>query len=237
MKNITVHQSDERTYFLGELLKDVDAVLKTHVFAPNIVLNAKAVENLERRCVLIGGRADEEGAAAIKEKEICHFNILLDEDFQAENSRLTAEGALLAVLDRSLISLKDINALIVGFGRTGAAVASLFQKIGVAFDVATSSSFRPARAFANKVIATGEDDLSAYDVVINTVPLPVISDKALLTMKQGAVYIELASKPAANLEYARYLGVDADIYPALPARVCPKSAAQAMKNYILGVLK
>ena len=80
-------------------------------------------------------------------------------------------------------------------------------------------------------------DFSPYDIVINTVPLAVVNDSDLMSMSKDTVYIDLASKPAINLEYAKYLGIDADIYPALPAKTCPYSAAKAMQEYISEVIK
>ena len=160
-----------------------------------------------------------------------------DEKFQAVNSRLTAEGALMVMIEHSVKSIIDCNVLVLGFGRMGAAVAKLLGKLDISLDVATTSSLRPAYAFANNVLPMRDFDFAPYDIVINTVPLAVVNDADLTSMKKDAVYIDLASKPAVNLEYARYLGVDADIYPALPAKTCPYSAAKAMQEYISEVLK
>ncbi len=155
-----------------------------------------------------------------------------NEKFQAVNSRLTAEGALNVIGSRSLKSISECQYLVLGFGRTGAACAKLLCLLDTTLDIATNSSLRPAHAFARHVVSLGNFDFSLYDVVINTVPKPIVSDMDAMTFKQGAIYVDLASSPALNLEYARYLGVDADIYPALPARISPLSAANAMLEYI-----
>lgn len=236
MSNITVHQSDERMYFLERMLKGMTAPVPVHVFAPNVMLNAKIVGGLEEGAVCIGGRADEEAAALFNSLDIRYFNMMENEDFQAENARLTAEGALAAIIDRSLISLNDMRVLVIGFGRTGAAVVRLLDKLGVRLDVATTASHRPARAFAEKTVAASRFDLSGYDVIVNTVPEKIVSEKELLSAKQGAVYVELASKPGINLEYAKYIGIDADVYPALPAKASPVSAAKIIKKFVTEVL-
>ena len=54
-------------------------------------------------------------------------------------------------------------------------------------------------------------------------------------MRHDVVYIDLASTPAADVKMLRTLGLDADVYPALPAKCAPESAALAMKDYILEV--
>lgn len=114
-------------------------------------------------------------------------------------------------------------------------MAKILGKLDVAFDVVSTSSVRPAHAFAKHVLPMRDFDFEKYDVVINTIPSPVVSDKELMSMKDDCVYIDLASKSAINLDYAKYLGIDADIYPALPAKTCPVSAAKAMFDYIMEV--
>lgn len=123
----------------------------------------------------------------------------------------------------------------LGFGRTGAAVCRLFDKVGAAVDVATTASPRPAGAFARRVTSASSADISVYDVIVNTVPVKTISDDRAITMRHDVVYIDLASTPGVNLTMLKNLGLDAEIYPALPAKCSPESAAAAMKEYILEV--
>ena len=96
---------------------------------------------------------------------------------------------------------------------------------------------RPALAFADNVIKSKDFDFTPYDVVINTAPQQIIDDKEVLTFSSNAVYIDLASKPALSLNFAKYLGIDAEIYPALPAKTAPISAGEAIADYVKRVLK
>jgi dipicolinate synthase subunit A len=151
---------------------------------------------------------------------------------------LTAEGTLNLILSHSFISLDRLKVLVIGFGRTGAATVSLLKDVGVlSITVATTASSRPALAFCNNVIPATDFNFAPYDVVINTVPQQIIDDKEILTFSPSAVYIDLASKPALSLNFAKYLGLDADIYPALPAKTATISAAEAIADYVKGVLK
>ena len=210
----------------------------THIFAPNILLGAKDLEGFNGGEIVIGGRADNEAIALFNSLDIKYFNMLEDEIFQARNARLTAEGTLDIILSHSFISIDRLKVLVIGFGRTGAAVVKLLRDVGVnTLTVATNSSLRPAMAFADNVIKSSNFDFAPYDIVINTAPQQIIDDKEILTFSSSAIYIDLASKPALSLNFAKYLGVDADIYPALPAKTAPISAGEAIADYVRRVLK
>ena len=235
MANFVVYETDERMFFLKKLLTGLRPLVETHIFAPNLVLSAERLKDVGDGETLVCGRLDEgaEKLAECKNLRVCR--ILGDEKFQASNARLTAEGALALILDHSMLSLDDMRVLVLGFGRTGAAVVRLMDKLGVSVDIATTASPRPAGAFAHRVTTASSADLSLYDVIVNTVPDKVISDDRALAMRHDAVYIDLASKPGLNLAMLKNLGLDAEIYPAVPAKCSPESAAAAMKEYILEV--
>ncbi len=235
--NLTVIKTDERMYFLQKLLAGCAFDRDTHVYAPNIALDEEKLAKVADGGRVICGKCSDKVKDLARLRGIDVHCIMLDERFQAVNSRLTAEGALMLILERSLRSIRDSRVLIMGFGRMGAAVAKLLGDLSVNIAIATNSSSRPAFAFASDVLPLENFDFAPYDVIINTVPKPIVKDEELLTMREDAVYIDLASTPAINLEYARYLGLDAGIYPALPAKVCPLAAAVAMKDYISEVIK
>lgn len=234
---LTVHQTDERMFFLERMLRKTEFASPTHVFAPNINVDVNTLDGIEDGANVILGKCTDNARIIAENRDITLYNIMRDERFQAVNSRLTAEGALMVMIEHSVKSIADCNVLVLGFGRMGAAVAKLLAKLDISLDIATTSSLRPAYAFANKVVPMCSFDFSPYDIVINTVPLAVVSDADLMSMKKGTVYIDLASSSAVNLEYAKYLGIDADIYPALPAKTCPYSAAKAIFEYISEVIK
>ena len=235
--NLTVHRTDERMYFLQKLLSGESYGRDTHVFAPNVALDEEKLSEVADCGRVICGKCSDVVRNSASGRGIDVYEIMRDEKFLAVNSRLTAEGALMLMLEHSLISISDARVLVMGFGRMGAAVARLMNKLEISLDVATNGSSRPAYAFAERVVPLEGFDFAPYDVIINTVPYPIVKDSELLTMRETVVYIDLASSPAVNLEYAKYLGLDADIYPALPAKVCPLGAARAMRDYISEVTK
>ncbi len=235
--NLTVHRTDERMYFLQKLLAGIAFDRDTHVYAPNVALDQAKLSEVADGGRVICGKCTDVVRNSAHERQISVCEIMRDERFLAVNSRLTAEGALMLILEHSLISISDAHVLVMGFGRMGAALTVLLHRLGVRLTLATDGASRPAGAFADRVIPLSGFDFAPYDIVINTVPAPIVTDSELLTMRETVVYLDLASTPAINLDYAKYLGLDADIYPALPAKVCPLAAAAAMKDYITEVTK
>ena len=237
MADFIIHQTDARMFFLRHELR-FSPQRNTHIFAPNILLTAKNIDDVKEGEVVIGGKADGEALALFNSLDVRYFNMLEDEIFQARNARLTAEGTLDIILSHSFSSLDRLKALVIGFGRTGSAVVRLLNDVGVGhLTVATTASLRPARAFADNVIPSKGFDFSPYDIVINTAQQQIIDDKEVLTFSPNAIYIDLASKPALSLNFAKYLGIDADIYPALPAKTAPISAGEAIADYVRRILK
>lgn len=238
MAEYIVRQTDERTYLLAQKLKAYTPSKNTWVFAPNIVVGANELADVKEGEIVIGGRADKEGEALMNAMDIRHFNMLSDDRFQAVNARLTAEGVLGIILSHSLSSLTETDFLVIGFGRCGSAITKILKDVGgKSVTVASTYSKRQASGIADEVVAAENFDFSPYGVVVNTVPQSIISDKETLTFREGAIYIDVASKPALSLCFAKYIGVDADIYPALPAKCAPESAANAMLRYVLEVTK
>ena len=62
--------------------------------------------------------------------------------------------------------------------------------------------------------------------------LPMTSVKLEIEASRESFYAGPYAKYA-----QKYLGIDADIYPALPAKTCPYSAAKAMYDFISEVKK
>lgn len=232
MAHYIVYETDERTYFLKRMLRDKTPERDTHVFAPNLTLTEAELTGVRDGDVLVCGKLDESAKACCATAGVRVRYFSEDETFAAENARLTAEGALGIILEHSMLSLADMKVLIVGFGRIGAALCRLLSPLGVDFDVVTTASPRPARAFAARVFTPAEADFSRYDVVVNTAPEQLFTDEQALALPADGVYIDLASRPAVNLKMLTGLGLDAGIYPALPAKCCPKSAARAMMNFV-----
>ena len=139
-------------------------------------------------------------------------------------------------------TLQGASCLVIGYGRIGALLAHKLH----ALDAAVTVSARSPRDFA-RIEADGmraldtrslAGRLSAFQLIFNTVPAPVLGSAELSSLSTGCLVIDLASLPG---------GISADAkLPAgcrllhalsLPGRVAPLSAARAIHDTVLTILQ
>ncbi len=245
MCNFIVRESDERMQFLNRFInQDADQLTRlvgdkyrqVYVFAPNIKLQFSDIENLLDNSALVCGAVQDNVSDLLKNKNITHFNIASDDNFQKTNSYLTAEGTLYHILQNTTKSLRDINCLIIGFGKCGSALSLMFNQLDIKTTIATKGSKKQALAFGDSIVSTTDLDLAGYDVIINTSPVNVLDHKTLDTADHSALLIELVTNGVLDIAYANNIGLNAMVCPALPAKTSPYSAGYAIFEYIKGVL-
>lgn len=97
------------------------------------------------------------------------------------------------------ITLHGARVLVIGYGRVGKLVAHRFASLGARVSVSARrfTDFAWAEAMGYGTEQTGNlvGWLCAYDLVINTVPARVLSERELKDIKPGCLIIDLASKP------------------------------------------
>ncbi len=164
------------------------------------------------------------------------------EELAVLNAVPTAEGAIEIALRELPITLQDARVLVLGFGRLGRALAPRLQGLGARVWAAARSRGQRALAESMGVETEGLDRLSdwlcGYDLVINTVPAPVLGVEELAAMKEGALVIDLASRPGGvDREAARTLGVRAIWALSLPGRTAPVTAARYIKSTVYHMME
>ena len=82
------------------------------------------------------------------------------------------------------------------------------------------------------------DWLCSYDLVFNTVPTPVLGVEELAALKEGALVIDLASRPGGvNLDAAAALGVRVIWALSLPGKVAPVTSGRYIKDTVYHILE
>lgn len=177
--------------------------------------------------VLIGAQADERIAA----RADAVFSPAQDETFLAENAKLTAEGAVAALMGSGALMGK--SCLITGFGRIAQALTQRLCAMEAFVMVCARSEGQMQQAHrlgAHPVAITQIASAGAQaDIIINTIPARVFTGEALAQMKPGARFLELASPPyGADPEQAARLGVSMEIMGGVPGKYAPEEAGAAM---------
>lgn len=157
------------------------------------------------------------------------------EEYQIAIARLTAEGAI--ALLRPETGLSGAHILLLGYGRIARLLARELQKAGALVTAAARSSEQRAWAEAEGIEALPLDALSGaldrFDVIIGTIPAPVLTEPLLALVRKDALLLELASAPggidaaAAHERGLRYIRA-----PGLPAKYAPERAAVILRDAV-----
>ena len=157
------------------------------------------------------------------------------EEYQIAIARLTAEGAI--ALLRPETGLSGAHILLLGYGRIARLLARELQKAGALVTAAARSGEQRAWAEAEGIEALPLDALSGaldrFDVIIGTIPAPVLTEQLLALVRKDALLLELASAPggidaaAAHERGLRYIRA-----PGLPAKYAPERAAVILRDAV-----
>ena len=157
------------------------------------------------------------------------YDLSADENFLKENARLTALGTLGYILTAFPRAAYDMEIGVVGYGRIGSALVRLLLFLGARVRVFTTReavrlSLCEAGVGAELV---GEDtEPFPLDLLINTAPVRVFSEKALRLLPDDLRIIELAAGD-------NFLGAGELVrLPSVPTRSYPDSAGMVMANCI-----
>lgn len=157
------------------------------------------------------------------------------EEYQIAIARLTAEGAI--ALLRPETGFSGAHILLLGYGRIARLLARELQKAGALVTAAARSGEQRAWAEAEGIEALPLDALSGaldrFDVIIGTIPAPVLTEPLLALVRKDALLLELASAPggidaaAAHERGLRYIRA-----PGLPAKYAPERAAVILRDAV-----
>ena len=155
-----------------------------------------------------------------------------DEEFLADNARLTAEGTLGYILTNSNKSPTDIKIGIVGYGRIGRYLVRMLLSMGASVRVYTSKNVTRVAlgeyGVESEYMAEEADvipSISGLDIIVNTAPKPLYKTFES-GIPKGLSVIELASGD-------NFTGVGGVVrLPSLPDRLYPESSAELYFNGI-----
>ena len=201
---------------------------------PYSIIDQELIDILGERQKIICGKTDEKTDRIAEEKNWIMVSPLQEETYLAENARLTAEGAIAAAMSKMQLALLDADCLVIGYGRIGKELVRLLRSFGAKVTVAARRAESRKEAGENSVsVDRIESVLRGADLILNTVPYPIIGDSGLLSIKNTAFLFDLASKPYGfDISCARALGLRAYLESGLPGRYCPQSAAAALFRFI-----
>lgn len=200
------------------------------------------LDAIHHPCVVCGGRVDPLSAALAWKREIQIHDYFAREELAIANAVPTAEGAIQIAMEQLPITLHQASALILGFGRVGQVLAHRLDALGAQVTVAArryeALAWAQVWGYRSTQLSQITDCLSQYDLIINTIPAPVLGEPQLEQLNPSCLLLDLASKPGGvDSNAAQRLGRTVLQALSLPGKVAPVTAGAAIQTAIYHMLQ
>lgn len=192
--------------------------------------------------ILIAGSITPEIYDLANDEYIEIIDIMKREELAVLNTIATAEGAIEIAISNTNKILHGSDVLILGFGRIGKVLARKMAGLSVKVTCAARKDEDLAwiRAYGHKAtnINTLGENLSKYDIIINTVPHLILTPERLQYVSKDCLLIDLASNPGGiDKRSAKDRELKLIWALALPGKVAPVTTAEFIKDTIYNILK
>lgn len=196
-------------------------------------------ERIASGATVLGGRLPAWFVQKCKQKKIHVYDYMTSSSVAIHNAVATAEGAICEAISTSPWNLFQNKCLVMGFGRCGSILADRLNRLGaVVYVSARDAQKRACAEVMGHKLFRPTTDLSDCYFVFNTIPAPVLDASILSRLSKNTVIIDIASTPGGcDFAYCKDHGIQAALYPALPAKYAPKSSAQIIFNHLSEIFK
>lgn len=197
---------------------------------------------IPKDALVFGGRIEPAVWKAAERAGIRLFDYGEREDFMIANAVPTAEGALALAMNETECTVRGSNVLVLGFGRVARATSALFHAAGGRVRTAArrASDLAAIEALGYKAedVRSLAGKLSDCDVLVNTVPAPILTAELLAELPRRCVVIDLASRPGGvDHAFAGQLGLKCIWALSLPGQVAPKTAGEIIWNTVGAIIR
>ena len=191
--------------------------------------------------LICAGRIGDDCRKAAEKYGLNIVDYFTREELAVANAICTAEGAIALAMDNTAITLCSANILIIGFGRIGKVISHRLHGLGANVFVSARKHSDHAwiKAYGCKPLNTMAlgGKISDFNVIINTVPAPVLDENLLLEIRKDCLCMDLASKPGGiDFSAAARLGLHAIWALSLPGEAAPITSGAIIRDTIYNIL-
>ena len=210
-------------------------------FAKGKILLSDVIERIDKNCIVLGAKMPKEAENALKRRGITYIDYFEREELIIQNAIPTAEGVIEIALSEMPITLFESRVLVVGYGRVGKVIAEKFAALGSRVCVSARKCADFAWIREKGLAAVHTDDIAdaaqSFDLVINTVPAAVLTEKVLKNIRDDALILDVASKPGGvDFEAAKRLGKNVIWALSLPGKTAPITSGKIIKETVMNIL-
>ena len=192
--------------------------------------------------ILIAGSIMPEVYNMANDEYVEIIDIMKREELAVLNTVATAEGTIEIAIANTNKIIHGSKVLILGFGRIGKVLARKMSGLSAKVTCAARKEEDLAwiRAYGHNetnINVLGEN-LSEFDIIINTVPHLILNKERLQYVKDECLLIDLASNPGGiDKKEAKERNLKLVWALALPGKVAPITTAEFIKDTIYNILK
>lgn len=207
-----------------------------------VVLTEEKLIKTPEHCTVYSGISNSYLNGITKKAKRKLVQLFERDDVAIYNSIPTVEGTIMMAIQHTDFTIHGSNITVLGLGRVGMSVARTFHALGAKVKVGARKSEHLARIcemgltpfHLNEI----EKEVRDTDILINTIPLLILSASVISKLPTHTLIIDLASKPGGtDFRYAEKRGIKALLAPGLPGIVAPKTAGQILANILAQLLQ
>ena len=192
--------------------------------------------------ILIAGAISPEVYDLANDEYIEIIDIMKREELAVLNTISTAEGTIEIIIANTNKIIHGSKVLILGFGRIGKVLArklaGLAAKVTCAARKDEDLAWIKAYGHIGTNINTIGENLSEYDIIINTVPHLILTEERIKYVKDDCLLVDLASNPGGiDKKAAKDKNLKLIWALALPGKVAPVTTAEFIKDTVYNILK
>lgn len=208
-----------------------DGSVFTQAGAAPVVLTEVALDRLRTSATVLAGLASGWLRTRCRSAGIQLVEYREADEFAIWNSIPSAEGGIQMAMEATPFTIYGSRSLIIGFGRTGKALAlllrGLFSEVTVLVRRETDCARVWASGYRYRPVLELQEAAANADLVFNTAPAPVLTEPVLARLPRHAAVIDLATAPGGtDFAAAERLGITARLAPGLPGIVAPVTAGR-----------
>lgn len=208
----------------------------------DVQISIRELMNFINAKLLIAGSITPEVYKLANDEYIEIVDVMKREELAVLNTISTAEGAIQIAIENTNKIIHGSNILILGFGRIGKVLAKKLDGLSANVTCAARKDEDLAwiKTYGHKetnIKFLGEN-LSEYDIIINTVPNLILTEERLKYVKDECLLIDLASNPGGiDKKAAKDKKLKLICALALPGKVAPVTTAEFIKETVYNILK
>ena len=237
---------------LTQVVKEAEVVIGPIPFSSNgteintpfsdVSISIRELMHALNAKILIAGTISPEVYDMANDEYIEIIDIMKREELSVLNTVSTAEGVIEIAISNTNKILHGSKVLILGFGRIGKVLARKMAGLSVKVTCAARKDEDLAwiKAYGHNAtnINTLGENLSDYDIIINTVPHLILTRERMEYVSEECLLIDLASNPGGiDKKVAKDRNLKLIWALALPGKVAPVTTAEFIKDTIYNILK